>query len=305
MKNQKKLLIAFILIFLFLASIPLSVSANAPPPADHLTVELFGLPEDAAYADLLIKIDEADKNYIPFQPNAFAKEPYDVWELAEYADDGYCSFTFHYKNAKSNIALEEYYDNQYRVVFCDDSAYQGYMTQYEDLLQNYSDIKIAVLDRDYRILAVSDVVRLPDQNQLHVFTGHVVYDVAAGTITADEYVNFYYFIFAFLISAVLILLSVGTEVIVALMFRLRGNRLLTVLLVNACTQITMRVLYVVLPFPYLVETIALEAAVYLAEFLIYQRHMKQMRKGRILCYTIVANTLSLILGIAFDRLLFV
>jgi len=62
----------------------------------------------------------------------------------------------------------------------------------------------------------------------------------------------------------------------------------------------MRVLYLLLPFAYLIETIILEVLVYGAEFWIYRKKFQEVGTVKIICYTVVANTLSLLLGIFLD-----
>ena len=61
MKNLKKLFCMLILVSILAFSLALSVSANSPAPADHLTVILSNLPGDAVYADLLVKYNENEK----------------------------------------------------------------------------------------------------------------------------------------------------------------------------------------------------------------------------------------------------
>ena len=77
-------------------------------------------------------------------------------------------------------------------------------------------------------------------------------------------------------------------------------RRVAILVVNICSQIIMRSLYLILPFTYLIETIILEVCVYTSEFLIYKRHFKDTSAIKIIGYTITANTLSLLLGIFLD-----
>ena len=57
MKKLKKLFFVFIIVYILVFSSALPVFANAPMPADHLTVVLSNLPDDAVYVDLLVKIN--------------------------------------------------------------------------------------------------------------------------------------------------------------------------------------------------------------------------------------------------------
>ena len=105
MRKYKKLFLTLVFLLATAFSLPVSVSANAPMPADHLTAILSNLPDDAVYADLLIKIDENDPKYVEFQPNAGVYIASGASELVAYSKDGFRSFTFHYKDANSNIRI--------------------------------------------------------------------------------------------------------------------------------------------------------------------------------------------------------
>lgn len=64
--NLKKLFFVFIIVSLLVFSSVPPVFANAPMPADHLTVVLSNIPDDVMYADLLIKISNDDPNFVDF-----------------------------------------------------------------------------------------------------------------------------------------------------------------------------------------------------------------------------------------------
>ena len=300
MKNSKRLFFAVLLILVLVFSLPMSVNANAPMPADHLTVVFSDVPKDVVYVDLLIKISEDDANYVDFQPNSFAEELFIAKGITGYSVDGYRSFTFHYKNAKSDIKLKPYYRGFYSVNFCNGSEYREYLTQYEDLRDNYRDIKIALLDKHFNIILVSKAAQLPKKSNAINFDGRVDYDIPTNSLSFDTWVNPYYVLFGGFFSILIMLLSIGIEVVVSLLFKFRGKQVSTVLVVNICSQIIMRVLYLLLPFAYLIETIILEVLVYGAEFWIYKKRFKEVGTAKIVCYTVIANTLSLLLGIFLD-----
>ncbi|MBQ8895320.1 MAG: hypothetical protein IJY88_00820 [Clostridia bacterium] len=296
MNKFKKALIVLIVFCLAVFSLPTFVSANAPAPADHLTVNLSNIPDNAVYADLLIKIDKSDENYVDFQANSFADSASKAKSIVDYSDGGFYSFTFHYKNSQSNIKIENYYDNLYCVSFCEGIDYQEFLTQYESLLNHYNDIKIALLDKDFNIIAVSEAAQLPKESKMFNFYGDVYYDFNANTIEIDTQINPYFFLVAFVALILMISISVGAEILTALLFGFKNKLLITVLLVNLCSQIIMRALYFALPFSYLIETIVLEIIVYVVEFFVYKKHFKETSTAKILAYTVVANTVSLLLG---------
>ena len=52
----------------------MTASANSPVPKHYLTINLTDLPENAVYADLLIKIDQNDSKYVDFQHSAYGND---------------------------------------------------------------------------------------------------------------------------------------------------------------------------------------------------------------------------------------
>ena len=99
MTNLKKLFFVFVIVSIFVFSSALPVFANAPMPADHLTVVLSNLPNDAVYVDLLVKISKDDLNFVDFQSNNYSDFVSKSSEIVSYSDDSFYSFTFHYKNS--------------------------------------------------------------------------------------------------------------------------------------------------------------------------------------------------------------
>ena len=296
---KKFFIFLFTLVLVYM--VPFSASANAPMPADSLEVCISNLPEGAVYADLLIKIDENDPNYIEHQ-----KSVYDGNEqtMSAYCEDGYRSFTLHYNGAKSGIKLENFYDDIFCVDFCRGSDYQDYLTQYEDLCENYRDIKIVLLDKDFEIISVSCEAKLPNPGWAEDFNGDVEYDAAKNSFEIDTRINPYMVILGSFFSGVIILISVVIELLTALLFGYNSKRLTTVAIVNVCSQVIMRVLYLILPLTYLVETVILEVLVFTSETLIYKKRFEDSRWSDVLTYTIVANVLSLAAGILLDIYVF-
>ena len=299
MKSFKKLFCIFVLLSVFVVSFALPASANAPGPAAYLTVTLSNLPDNAVYADLLIRISPDDPNFAETQSNDYLNADSKSTEIVDYSEDGFRSFTFHYKNARSNIKIA-HYDELFYVDFCDGLEYQDYLTQYEDLRSHYRDIKIALLDKDFNIIVVSEAIQLPKEDGVFVFDGMIHYDFHTNSIDFERRMNLYSVIFGGFFSILIMLSSVGVETLLAFFFKFKGNQVLTILAVNVCSQIIMRILYFALPFTYFVETVILEILVYAVEFLIYKKKFKQVSTREIAGYTTVANTWSLILGILLD-----
>ena len=166
MKNLKKLFFIVVIVTILASSFVLPVFANAPMPAYHLTVVLSNLPDDAVYVDLLVKINQDDPNFVDFQSNNYSDSVSKSSEIVSYSDGSFYSFTFHYKNSKSNIKIEHYYDDLYYVDFCNGLNYQDYLTQYESLRNHYRDVKVALLDKDFNIIVVSESIQLPKENNI-------------------------------------------------------------------------------------------------------------------------------------------
>ena len=300
MKNLKKLFFIVVIVTILASSFVLPVFANAPMPADHLTVVLSNLPDDAVYVDLLVKINQDDPNFVDFQSNNYSDSVSKSSEIVSYSDGSFYSFTFHYKNSKSNIKIEHYYDDLYYVDFCNGLNYQDYLTQYESLRNHYRDVKVALLDKDFNIIVVSESIQLPKENNAFVFDGKICFDFNTNSLDFDTRINPYFVVFGGFFSILIMLMSIGTETVISLLFGFRGRQTLTILIVNICSQIIMRLLYLVLPFTYLIETIILEVCVYTAEFFIYKKYFKGTSVIKLVGYTLTANTLSLLLGIFLD-----
>ena len=301
MKHRNKAICSFVLCIILVCSLSVPVFANAPDFADIFTVIIQNMPPEAVYADLLIKIDEKDKNYIPFQSSDLGDDEALLSELSNYSEDGYSSFTLHYKNAVSNNKINKYYDDEYYVTFCKGPAsIHEFYAQYEDILNNYGKVKIALLDKDFKIIAVSDEVDVSKTSLVTYFTGMIYYDLSENSIEAMMYDNPYFIVFGGFLSMVVMWLSVGIEVLIALIFGFRKKQLLPILIANVCTQTVMRLLYCVIPLSYWLETLILEFLIYLVEFLIYKKFIKEADTKKILIYTIVANTITLLLGLAFN-----
>ena len=162
------------------------------------------------------------------------------------------------------------------------------------------DVKVALLDKDFNIIVVSESIQLPKENNAFVFDGEICFDFNTNSLDFDTRINPYFVVFGGFFSILIMLMSIGTETVISLLFGFRGRQTLTILIVNICSQIIMRLLYLVLPFTYLIETIILEVCVYTAEFFIYKKYFKGTSVIKLVGYTLTANTLSLLLGIFLD-----
>ena len=302
--------------FLAAALLCLPCLANSPAPSDSLTIELTNLSSNMVYADLLIKIDQTCPEFTPLNHAKLEQTGFaETAQIVTYNQDGFMSFSFHYKNAQSNIKIfnisdidpnyvePEYEDGQISelaysyVDFCRGLEYNEYLSQYENLLANYNCIKIAILDEKGDIVSVSEEIDISPPGQAYQFYGYIRYDVANEKIDPGITFNTFYALFSAIGTITLMLLSVALEVLVAVIFRLKSKQILAVLLVNIVTQTIMRALYFVLPFTYLVSTIILEMFVYGGEFFAYKMLWKEEKTAKIAIFTVAANTVSLLIGL--------
>lgn len=114
-------------------------------------------------------------------------------------------------------------------------------------------------------------------------------------------------VFYFILAACGAVFTIVTEVLAMRVLGKRNNYQKLVVVTNLVSQLLMHALYLSLysvfykQFVYVV--IVLELLVYAGEFLIYRWKMKSISTGRILIYTVIANTLSLLVGIGMILLL--
>ena len=302
MKKQFLKMVAFILPITIAALLfPLNVSANAPGPANSLSIELTNIPETVVFADLLIIIDKGDKNYTSVnENNLISNDLTSNSEIVLYSENGFESFTFHYKGASSTIKIYKIYDDKYSYVdFCKGLEYREYFTQYEDLLSNYRNVKIAFLDSRGNIISVSEKFKLPKESRWTIFAGYIQYDFDSGKIDLRTHINAYFIIFGVIYLVFFTIFSVGIETLIAVIFRFRRKEVGLVAAVNILTQGLMRLLYLLLPLSYFAATIILEALVYISEYIIFRKKMPEVKPSKILYFTIVANTVSLVSGLIF------
>lgn len=305
MKNAKKTIISLVCIVIFSCLFSISAFANSPKPAPYLNVTISNAPENAVYADLLIKIDETDPHYIDFQVSGdYGSDKEKISEILNYSEEGFRSFTLHYRDAKSNIEIDKEDDSYWNVDFCDTyDFFEDFTTQFEDLLENYNTIKIALLDENYKIIAVSEQAKMPKDSSVKIFLNSVVYDVSENTLEMESHISSVAILLVGLFSVFIMIASVITEFLAALFFKFKGKHFRIIAITNICSQIIMRMFYFLLPLPYIIETIILEILVYSAEFLVYKKTLKDISIKKILTYTVIANTLSLIIGVFLDIVL--
>lgn len=259
--------------------------------------------------DLLIPLDKDHAMYTPLEernlPEGFSADtPIIAWH-----EDGYCSCTFHCRNAVSSIAVQPLVRNPEVLFFTDvTQAHENTRDEHENYALEHTYVRLAMLNSRGNILQFSAPHRA-NTNKLFRFTlGEYVYDAAEDILTVDTYFSGIGVPFYFILSILGILLTVLSEWIVCRAFGLRDRYGKLVVGVNFLSQFSMRVLYLllysILFFDYAWATFLLEALVFLCEYRIYRRRMGTVSKKTCLLFTLTANLVSFVLGFGLNRILF-
>ncbi|MCL2108576.1 MAG: hypothetical protein FWH20_04430 [Oscillospiraceae bacterium] len=302
MKNIKRVII-FTTIVMLALSLTLTVSANSAPPAPLLFFSFSNLPGGIVYADLLIKINPDDPKYTPLNTQNLEYYNFSAEsDIVLYNQDDFRSFTFHYKDSASSIEIggDHGYGRRGSVIFGYNREFGEFFNQFEDLMKNYREVKLAFLDHEGAIVSISNAFLLPKETKFLNFQNHLTYDYLTGKVVPLRSVNPWFVMFSIFITGFFVGLSIGVEVLTAVLFRFKsGKKLEFIALVNFGTQLIMRFFYILLPLPHILSIILLEILVYSSEFYIYRKSktMADEKTVKLLIYTIVANTLSLVAAI--------
>ena len=285
MKNNRFFLYMLLLTLVVSLSIQ-PVMANSPPPEPFCVVQVHNLPQEACFVDLLVPLTVEDKEYCIAEifPEGITFDS----QIVSYYEDGYMSYTFHYKDASSQIKIL-----RDRVIFFEENYTHSYYFKNGILL------KLAVLDYKGDILQISQPFKLDDAKMFHYVTGGVSYDGTTGETEIEQSFSLVMTIFILFLMMVAVWISVGVEVLVAKAFQIHKTG--AIITTNLITQILMRFAFYTLLgtvfTSYVWLVILLEIVVYAVEFVVYRKIIKEISFKRILVYTIVANTASLLVGI--------
>lgn len=305
---MKKRFVAAAVSFIFiLVLLPVTVSANSPPPSFWYSVQLENLPEGTVYVDMLIPLETSDPFYSELEENnlpaAFSKSA----EIAVYCEDGFRSYTLHYVGARSVMRVSK--DN--RVFFFTDGLNELGSVGYDHMqeIQDRGQMRLAMLDESGNILQVSSVLVLKSRNALASLSGVFAYDALTDEFEIGHDNHPLNGVFYFILAFSGLVLTCIVEYLVAIPFDLWKYYGRTIVLVNVASQIFMHLLFIllygVLFWRYSFAVLALEILVYAGEFLYYRRKMFDVPLGKCIGFTVTANTASLICGVlCFAVLLF-
>lgn len=303
--NAKRRLFARLSLLLLLVMLTVQpVFANSAPPSPWYTIELTNLPEGTVYVDMLIPLEENDEMYVPLEksnlPDGFTAQS----QIVTFFENGYRSYTFHYRDASSNITprTASYINNPYITFFADAIvSEESIRYEHKEDISDRKTIRLAMLDENGNILKVSRILRL-DPNRLFVYTPHTyVYNALADTLEAETATSWIAVVLYVCLCIIGLFLTVFLERLTAFFFRLGKENSGLISRTNVLSQICMHAAFLLLYsrvfYRYSYAVIALEIAVYLGEFLVYRKFMRNVSPIKCLLYTLTANTVSLGCGL--------
>jgi len=289
---KKTLLFLFSTLLIFVAAMTVSANSAPPPLPNYFYCTVLNAPDNAVYFDILIEITPQDATYKETESNIKSVDS----AIASYNENGYMSLTFHYKNL-------EYADNKI--------LSPSFEIKDSDLSidQISPTIKAVILDENGNILQISEAISTaPETTDAYAY--QLTYDAAGNIATlqffqSDEssssslnllkllYPNQLLIFLLFVI--IRLALSVGIETLIAIPFKMRP--LWKVPVVNSVTQLILIVFVLCSGISYITALIIGEIFVYIAEFVAYIYLYKSIPKWKIAIYTVVANTVTLAMGL--------
>ncbi len=295
MIKRNRLLTIVLTMLLLVCLLPLSVSANSPAPSFDICFILTDLPKDTVYVDLLIPLPVTDPMYAELVEENLSESITAQSDIVAYCADEFRSYTYHYRNAKSEM---EVYENRY-VTFCTVDVWESAGDHREDIYDRGS-IRLAMLDKEGTILKVSPILELRTEHFLTNMIGIFDYNAATDEFEVREKTSIIAWIVYISLCVICLLLTVVVEGLVAEVFRLKGF-LHLIRRTNIISQILMHsayvLLYAIFTHNYLLDMLILEVLVYTGEYLFYRHAMWSIPAKKCFAYTITANTASLILGV--------
>ena len=295
--KKKRYLCLLMLLAVFLMVFPISASANGPGETIEYYIYLEGFPEGTVYVDLLIPMERNDPHYTDLVDRNLPEEFTPESQIVTYHEDGFCSYTFHYKDARSDISVGH---NNAVSFFGEYSAMPVFDFDHLQDIYDRGEIQLAMLDRQGNILQVSSRFSVILRNPFAYFTGCFYYDAATDQWEQQSFISYFGMILYVFLSLIGVVVTCLVERLAAWPFGLGKAYGRTILLTNVVSQVVMRLahifLHILLIRSYIWTVILLELPVYTCEYLFYRKRMKDISWKRVLAYTGTANTASLIIG---------
>lgn len=279
---MKRFFTIILMLCLLFGALPLAAHANAPAPMPELYFELHNLPEGTVYVDLAVSAPKKQITELAQQPPEGLSEDCPLVR-GEY--DGYVSYTFRVRGSRSNIVPDEYN--------CVSFAH-------EDEIPQWGKVRLVMADAQGQIIKISQPFDIMPKGIFENSLNYFDYDANSDGLQMHTHTSALAWIFYIVISFFGVVLTCGVEWLVGLFFRITAANGDTILKTNACSQIAMRILFLILYsfLPrYVLVMVLLEILVYIGEFWVYQKYMYGVSKTKCLWYVFTANTASLLLGL--------
>lgn len=297
-KKSKTLFFIFLVVIVSSFIIPLLVAhADSPPPPNYFYSYVTNTNSNAKYTDILIKISKNSKYYTGLNTSNAQEYGFNSsTPIVNYNKDGYMSICFHCNDVSSMPSILQNLDMCKTIEL--ENGYKPISTMTDS-------IKIALFDKSGNVLKVSDAVSvMPTVND--TYPNEVNYD-ASSTIPIVNFVPFYkgyannavillnFFVFAFLIRMAI---STTTETLIAIPFKIRP--LWKIVVINIATQILLFAFISSGRLSYNSSILIGEIFVFIFEFVAYIFLFKNISKPKLALYTVIANTISLVIGLIFN-----
>lgn len=311
-KAGRQLAMAFLAVLLFLAAAPSFSYANSPAPARSINIWVEEMPEEGVYVELLIPIGEDDEAYTDYNEKAEqARGLTEASEIVSYRDeDGYVSYLAHMRGA---VVLQRESSSDHRMIVCSfgDGAREGRYTHLEYMQEHFGTVKAAILDRDGRVLTVSDETRIrPEKSRTGRDREYLAYSMsyypATGKLSAsfvDSGIgNFDIFIYAFILFLMIIYASFTGLVESGIAWLFRIGPLRKIVLVNFVSNLIFNSILIVseileagsaFGMTYVTRVLIGEFLVMVSEYRVYRWMFPGERRSKLFVFTVVANLVSL------------
>ncbi|MDL2220291.1 hypothetical protein LJC55_01340 [Eubacteriales bacterium OttesenSCG-928-N14] len=274
-----------ILLLLCVVLLPALASANSPGPMTYLRTNIVDPPENMAYLDVLVPLDEADENYVEFSDGWIeAGLPLDS-ELAAYRDEeGYVSYSAHYKTAAPLELFEEGYS-----ISLWDGWPDNYSEEYYDLLEEFPVVKFAAID------AAGSVIQISDQVDISNSFVDIYYHMNENRVVVRPYSGGYGLEHILLILLLPALLTIGVEMLVGMAFGMRPLR--RIFFVNLVTNPIFNLFLLFMGMRSSALFVG-EMVVVLIEYMTYRSIYREdgIPAPMLFTYTLCANVASAVIG---------
>lgn len=281
-KHLCRILCGMIILVLAVSILPLNAFANGPAPMPELYFKLSNLPEGTAYVDLAVCAPESELTDLAQEPPEGV--PHDS-PLVRGEYEGYVSYSFRVRHASSAIVQ----DRQGCVHF-----------SHSEEIPQWGKVRLVMADSQGEILKISQPFDILPKGLFESSLNWFEYDAQNDCLQMDTHVYSVAWFIYIVVSLVGILLTCGVEWGVAAAFRLTAAYSKIILLTNVCSQVVMRILFVILYnlLPrYILVMALLETLVYSGEFVVYQMTLFGFSTKKRLLYVLTANTASLVAGL--------